>query len=127
MRTVLLIASLFLLSSCRTDYDIAEVAPVEHTGEAHQHGAGETCLEHGVPMTEGHEAEHHGDDVNSGSLSGSERHLHAPGERNHGTEWFFNQPWAASFIWGKMLRDSVILVALAVAVLLISGLRRRHR
>ena len=127
MRTVLLIASLFLVLSCRTDYDVAEVAPSEHTGEEHHHGPGETCLEHGVPMTEEHETEHRGDDANSGSLSGSERHLHSPGERNHGTEWFFNQPWAASFIWGKMVRDSVILVVLAAAVLIVSGLRRRQR
>jgi hypothetical protein len=47
-------------------------------------------------------------------------HQHDAGARNHGTEWFFNQPWAASFIWPKMLRDSVLLAALAAAIYLVS-------
>ena len=53
-------------------------------------------------------------------------HLHEAGQRNHGTEWFFNQPWAARFIWGKMVRDSVILIALAAGILFLSRYRRKR-
>ena len=54
-------------------------------------------------------------------------HLHGEGVRNHGTEWFFNQPWAASFVWGKMLRDSVILILLAAGLLLLPRIRGKRR
>jgi len=54
-------------------------------------------------------------------------HEHDAGQRNHGTEWLFNQPWAASFIWPKMARDTVILIVLAAAVLTLSNILGRRR
>lgn len=46
--------------------------------------------------------------------------MHAPGQRNTSTAWFFNQPWAATFIWGKMVRDSLLLLGLAFVVVFIT-------
>lgn len=117
---------LFTVSSCRTDYDISEVAPESFAGEACGHS--DTCSvcsdhehhDHGHSGTREHASD-------ADALSGSEMHVHGAGERNHGTAWFFNQPWAASFIWGKLLRDSVVLVILAAAVCLLSGYRRGRR
>ena len=42
--------------------------------------------------------------------------MHAPGQRNMSTAWFFNQPWAATFVWGKMIRDSLLLLVLAFVI-----------
>lgn len=113
---------LLLLASCRTDYDIGEVAPVEFTGVSVEHA--DSCSE-----CSEEEHVHHHEEAMTGieDVGAPERHVHEAGQRNHGTVWFFNQPWAASFIWGKMLRDSVILVVLAAVILLLSGRRRRHR
>jgi len=111
-----LLAVLLLTAGCgeKVDYDIAEVAPEEHlTGE------------HEERPQDGHD--HSGDD-GEGEIYGAveHRHHHEPGVRNHGTQWFFNQPWAASFIWDKIVRDSVILLVLAAAVLLFSRLAGRR-
>ena len=46
--------------------------------------------------------------------------MHAPGQRNMSTAWFFNQPWAATFIWGKMVRDSLLLLVLAFVIVFIT-------
>ncbi len=54
-------------------------------------------------------------------------HLHPSGEQNHGTEWFFNQPWACSEGWGTIARDSAILSAAACCVFILSGRRSRGR
>jgi len=59
--------------------------------------------------------------------SESTLHEHDVGQRNHGTEWLFNQPWAAPFIWPKMIRDTVILILLAAAVLTLSTVLGRKR
>lgn len=117
MRAVSAVLLLFLLvpAGCRTDYDIQEVAPSEHLGEDQLHDDHDHLHD-----------EHEHEDEDAG-LTGSDRHVHDAGERNHGTEWFFNQPWAASFIWGKMLRDSVILLVLAAAIAFLSGRKSRQR
>jgi hypothetical protein len=96
-----------LLAGCgeRIDYDAAEVAPEEH-----MYGPGEHAHHHHA----GHPGE------SAEEMTGARGHVHAAGVRNHGTVWFFNQPWAARFIWGKMLRDSAILVALALGLLAVS-------
>jgi len=60
-------------------------------------------------------------------LSTVELHQHDQGVENHGTEWFFNQPWHSSFIWGKMLLNSVILLVLGVIVLFASRYAARRR
>ncbi|MFO8183681.1 MAG: hypothetical protein R6U39_05855 [Candidatus Aegiribacteria sp.] len=120
MRAATAVLLLFLLvtAGCRTDYDIEEVASSEHLGEEHMHD------EHDHMHEEHQQDEHEDEDA---GLTGSDRHVHEAGVRNHGTEWFFNQPWAASFIWGKMLRDSLVLLALAAAIAFLSGRRSRQR
>lgn len=53
-------------------------------------------------------------------------HEHHQNEAGHvcsETRWFFTQPWAAKWFWGKLLRDGLLLLALAGAVTLLS--RRR--
>lgn len=117
---ILTILTLLLFTGCQTDYDIADVASAdfldseEHASHDHDNSDGE-CVE------ESHE-ELSVDDYAEDSHAG---HDHAPGTSNHGTQWFFNQPWAAPFIWKKLFRDGVIFLALAVAVLIISGRRRK--
>lgn len=115
---VFLLLFLLLAAGCRTDYDVEEVAPSEHLGEDHTH--------HDHDHDHLHEEHSHHEDEDA-ALTGSDRHVHEGGVRNHGTEWFFNQPWAASFIWGKMLRDSLILLVLAAAIAVLSGRRGRQR
>lgn len=51
-------------------------------------------------------------------------HAHAPGEICSDTWWFFTQPWAARWYWGKLLRDGIVLLALASLVTVVS--RRRE-
>ncbi|MCK4506747.1 MAG: hypothetical protein KAW14_14115 [Candidatus Aegiribacteria sp.] len=111
---LIILLTLISLTGCRTDYDIEEVAPPEHLGGIHEH-------DHAVAETEEH---HEHDDA---AISGSNRHVHEAGARNHGTEWFFNQPWAARFIWSKMIRDTVILAVLAAIILLTSRYRLRKK
>ncbi|MCK5785575.1 MAG: hypothetical protein KAH54_03340 [Candidatus Sabulitectum sp.] len=117
--TIIPVFALLVLSACSTDYDVTEVAPAEHlvTDEhaGHDHAPGEPCYETDIeseqPLTgeettsidEEREAAHAG-------------HAHDEGDRNHGTQWFFNQPWAAPFIWGKLVRDSLVFLALAVGI-----------
>jgi hypothetical protein len=108
-------ASLLLSSSACApagDYDIAEVAPDSFTGAGGEEHHDEPGPEHPGADSTDHETE-------------TGLHLHPAGERNHGTAWFFNQPWAATFVWGKMVRDSVILLALAGGISLASSRRRR--
>ncbi len=114
----LLLFILLTFTSCQTDFDIEEVAPVEHLESAehedHNHSEGEDCSE-----CDAEDSEHISiDDQVEESHSG---HEHASGARNHGTEWFFNQPWAAPFIWNKLIRDGLIFLVLAVAIFLFSG------
>ncbi len=52
-------------------------------------------------------------------------HMHPEGEENHGTEWFFSQPWASRERWRYLARDSALLSGMACGILLISGARRR--
>ncbi|NLP04981.1 hypothetical protein GX411_03380 [Candidatus Fermentibacteria bacterium] len=96
----------------KADFDIAEIAPAEHLGEADIHGHS------------GEEA--HGHDHGAAGETETGMHIHPAGSRNHGTQWFFNQPWAAPFVWGKMLRDTLVLAALSVT-LAVSSSRRRSR
>lgn len=115
---------LLLQLSCGVgDFDIAEVAPEEHLNTEHVHEH-EQASDHVHDTGHEHDGEHeHCDAAHAHGEhpeSGSEMHHHEAGARNHGTEWFFNQPWAASFIWPKMLRDSVLLAALSVIIYLAS-------
>jgi len=113
----LLAASALLMASCRgVDYDIAEVASPDYTGLEDDHDDGHGDQDHDVLEGPGSEEEAAGD-----------LHLHETGVRNHGTVWFFNQPWAASFIWVKIVRDSVVLLALACVVQVVSRPRRLRR
>jgi hypothetical protein len=115
------VALLALLASagCRTDYDIQEVAPtvfIESSGhDEHSHSAEEPAVndEDEASVDEHMEESHAG-------------HVHSAGDRNHGTQWFFNQPWAAPFIWGKLLRDALIFLVLAAALFVVTG-RRKNR
>lgn len=122
-----------LLTGCtdRIDYDIEEVASEEYLRGAdmvasiQEAGASDASLYRMYDQTflcvSAETGD--GDDIeNSGNL-----HEHGSGQRNHGTEWFFNQPWAATFIWPKMIRDTVILILLAAGVLTVSSLLRRRR
>ena len=54
-----------------------------------------------------------------------DHHDHAPGEICSDTWWFFTQPWAARWYWGKLLRDGIVLLALASLVTVVS--RRRGK
>lgn len=109
--SILLPFALLLLAGCQTDYDIADVAPGEHL-ESGGHS------DHHEDAVTGHgeepDVEHHMEDLHAG-------HAHGAGGRNHGTQWFFNQPWAAPFIWNKLLRDALIFLALAVSIFLITA------
>ena len=136
---LIILLALISLTGCRIDYDIEEVAPPEYLGETHEHDhdhvhtetedhhehvpdAAEVCPVYG----EIHEQEH-AHEYDSTAISGSDRHVHEAGVKNHGTGWFFNQPWAAKFIWRKMIRDSVILLILAAIILLVSRYRLRKK
>ncbi|MBD3369750.1 hypothetical protein GF402_05225 [Candidatus Fermentibacteria bacterium] len=108
LATVLCVAILSLAASgCgkRIDYDVGEVAPPEHLSGPDEHPH--------------HQHDQHGAE-SAEQMTGARGHVHTPGVRNHGTMWFFNQPWAARFIWSKILRDSAILVGLAILLLLLS-------
>ncbi|MCK5115197.1 MAG: hypothetical protein KAR44_01270 [Candidatus Aegiribacteria sp.] len=134
---VTLITAVLLSMACKTDYDIEEVATPQHLGTDYHEDCDECEPEDADQTHEEHE--HETDIADPGSVyeetdeldvletSGSDRHVHEEGERNHGTGWFFNQPWAASFIWGKMFRDIIILLLLSAAILLVSGYRRKRQ
>ena len=136
--TLIILLALISLTGCKADYDIEEVAPPEHLGEIHEHDHVHTETEdhHGRVhedddeecsiCTETHDQEHVHEHEDA-AISASDRHVHEAGERNHGTEWFFNQPWAARFIWSKMIRDTVILAVLAAIILLASRFRLRKK
>ena len=137
LTAAVLIAASLLFMTCKADYDIEEVAPSDHLGSAHHHEYDEhdECEDSEHVETE---HEHEADSAETASVpdesdehdvletAGSDRHIHDAGVRNHGTGWFFNQPWAATFIWGKMVRDIVILLVLSAAVLFVSGYRRKR-
>lgn len=108
-RRVLLVSVLMIAAGCVEDYDVAEVAPAEHLDEEHDHH---------------YEDEHHDEDVDP-DHSAPSGHSHGAGVRNHGTQWFFNQPWAARFIWGKLVRDAVIFLALGGILFYLTGRKRR--
>jgi len=132
-RAALLPAFLALLATgCgeSINYDIEEVAPAAYlsgeddacTDPSHHHEEGE----------EGHGGDEHGEEAGHGDESVIDdhpagMHIHGTGVRNHGTQWFFNQPWAASFVWGKMLRDGIILLVLALSVALLPVILRKRR
>ncbi len=132
-----LTSALLLLSACRTDYDIEEVATPQHLGTDHNDDCVEcededaehvhTDHEHDADTSEPDLLRDESDENNASVISGSDRHVHDAGQRNHGTGWFFNQPWAASFIWGKMVRDSVILLILSAVMLFVPGYLRKRR
>lgn len=125
LAAVFIIVSFMLLSlSCKADYDIAEVASQEYMHETHHHDETHDTEHEAVDQDSVNDESHEHD---ASGITGTDRHVHGAGQRNHGTAWFFNQPWAASFIWGKMVRDAVILLILAAAILLVSGYRRKHR
>ena len=111
----LLAFSLLAVFGCAkiADYDIDEVASPEFLDEeVHEH-------HHEHAQVEVHDDEHDLEDTHTGL------HHHDTGVRNHGTQWFFNQPWSASFVWGKMLRDSAVLLVLAAALFLFPRLKRK--
>ena len=112
-----LILAVLLFCGCLKDYDVEEVAPADFLGEAcdhddHHHGEAETPADDDDEMHSAHD-------------SGPSHHEHDAGERNHGTQWFFNQPWAAPLIWGKLTRDGAMLLGLAVMIILVSGRKKR--
>jgi hypothetical protein len=55
----------------------------------------------------------------------SEHHQHEPGHICSETTWFFTQPWAARWFWGKLLRDGFVFMALAGVIFGLTALRRR--
>jgi len=131
-----LIAVILAIAGCteRIDYDIEDVAPAEHLSGEGEHIHGEE--EH----IQGEEEHLHGEEEHqdeccvevheeTSELEGihADVHMHESGVMNHCTEWFFNQPWAASFVWGKMLRDTIVLLLLATALFLIPRIRSRRQ
>jgi hypothetical protein len=126
MRAAALLAFLALLpTGCgeSIDYDIEEVAPSAFLSGEDEHGAGEHHHEEGE---EGYgEEAGHDEEIVDDHPEGM--HVHEAGVRNHGTQWFFNQPWAATFVWGKMLRDGIVLLVLAASVSLLPVILRKRR
>lgn len=118
MRLILLVLILLPVLGCMEDYDVEEVAP-------HEHLETEACDD--PEHHHDHHEDHHDAEVHTGSEGGPSGHSHGAGERNHGTGWFFNQPWAAPFIWGKLLRDGGIFLILAAMIFIITGKRGRKR
>jgi len=125
----ILIVVILAIAGCteRIDYDIEDVAPAEHLSGEEEHLYGD---EEHLNGEEEHDDEccagvHEETDELEGIHAGV--HMHESGVRNHGTEWFFNQPWAASFVWGKMLRDTIVLLLLATGLFLIPRIRSRWR
>ncbi len=132
---------MLLFTGCRTDYDISEVAPQDFLDSEshadHDHAPGEACTHEEVLLDEHVEDPHAGHDHAPGEPCNNEEsigehvedshagHNHAAGTRNHGTQWFFNQPWAAPFIWGKLFRDGAIFLTLGIVIFIITGRRRR--
>lgn len=127
----------FITIGCSApDYDISEVATPEYLGleekpdnEYSDEGDPAAGFTNPYPWydssflcVDSHQSEDLMEDGGSPEIC-----LHDAGERNHGTGWFFNQPWAATFIWSKILRDAVILLVLAVVVLLVSDRTLSHR
>lgn len=112
---VLLAAAGAMVVSCalEADFDVSEVAPAEHLGEADLHGHS---------ADEAHEHDHGAEGETDTGM-----HIHPAGSRNHGTRWFFNQPWAAPFVWGKMIRDTLVLAALSIALVVASSRRWSRR
>lgn len=126
----ILLAAVLLSMACKTDFDIEEVASHEYLGTDHhdEHDEHDECYhEHDADTAEPGSVHQESDGHDSSEITGSDRHVHEAGARNHGTGWFFNQPWAATFIWGKMVRDSVILLVLAIAILVVSGYLRKRQ
>ena len=124
-----------LFFNCNVDYDIEEVAPQEHLTSEHNHDHTDedACPECDSEHNHDHTDEEEGPDF-APPLTESENtditeqvedshagHNHAAGARNHGTQWFFNQPWAAPFIWPKLLRDALIFLVLAVVLFIITA------
>ncbi len=98
--------------------------PEEAWGGVTGDGQGVVCEECGEEP-DGHDHEHHGS--TEGDIgAGPDLHLHPPGEQNHGTVWFFSQPWAVPYSWRPMLRDSFVLLAAALAVYAIPVGRSRR-
>jgi hypothetical protein len=89
---------------------LALLAAFAQTHE-HEHGEGCSC---------GEAAE-----ADSAGIGMPDIHQHEAGVRNHGTEWFFRQPWSDTVLWGELARDSLVLAGLALAVTAASGRRRR--
>lgn len=119
-----LFSTLLLFTGCQTDYDIADVASAEfldseeHVSHDHENDHDNSDGECVEESQEELSLDDHVEDSHAG-------HDHAQGTSNHGTQWFFNQPWAAPFIWKKLFRDGGIFLALAAAVFFISGRRRK--
>lgn len=115
-----------LFFNCKVDYDIEEIAPQEHLDSdhtehehehEHEHLDEEDCPECISEHMEGEESV----DVNEQMEDSHAGHNHDAGARNHGTQWFFNQPWAAPFIWGKLFRDSLVFLGLAIALFIFTA------
>jgi len=141
-----IVSMIFVGLGCldKVDYDIEEVLESESTTGDHD---GDVCPECSIVHEDEHEHDHDEDifpecdivhedddehedgiaDPEKVDLSTVELHQHDQGVENHGTEWFFNQPWHSSFIWGKMLLNSVILLVLGVIVLFASRYAARRR
>ncbi len=124
----LITITLLSFSGCRSDYDISEVAPADflESGENQEH------VHEGTDEEATAERDNHGQTGDENSIdehveASHAGHNHAAGARNHGTQWFFNQPWAAPFIWGKLFRDSAIFLGLAVAIFFFSSRKRRQK
>ncbi len=118
---------LLLIPGCadRISYDIEEVAPAGFLSGEEEH-------DHDTCTVAEHDHDHEEDLAAHDSLTLTETydlglHQHGTGVRNHGTQWFFNQPWAASFVWGKMLRDSIILLMLATSLFLLPRFRKKRK
>ncbi len=54
-----------------------------------------------------------------------EHHQHQAGHICSETSWFFTQPWAARWFWGKLLRDGLVFLALAGGIFRLTAMRRR--
>lgn len=112
IRLVVLALAVNFVTSCQ-DYDISEVVDDSYTFTR------DSIMPSLLPIDADSEMIFF-NPTKLASMGNSTSPMHAPGQRNASTAWFFNQPWAARVIWGKMLRDTILLLVISSVLVFLS-------